>query len=205
MRAADGHAALRHGRHRSEVRLEELPADERARVLQAWYAWTGRSPVPRRHFKLDRGATVEAFERVATQHPVFRVVPAEAVGAALPAGKQVTRDVEPSAVRDLLDDPPRATVGFVERGAVEVLPVRACFGADPHRFGVLAADAPDLEGREVVLMRDAGAYWFELRGISVRGVARRIGPGPEEAGRLTWYAVEPRRVLAWDYNTIRYA
>jgi hypothetical protein len=119
-------------------------------------------------------------------------------------GKAVTRDVEPAAVRDLLDDPPRATVAFVDGEAVELLPVRARFSADTHRFGVLAGDAPGLEGREVVLVRDDGAYWFELRGISVRGVARRLDPPePGEAGGLAWYAIEPRRVLAWDYGTVR--
>ncbi len=53
---------------------------------------------------------------------------------------------------------------------------------------------------------DDGPYWFELRGISVRGVARRgeAPPSRPEAG-LTWYALEPRRVLAWDYAALRRA
>ena len=119
---------------------------------------------------------------------------------------RVTRDVEPSAVRDLREDAPRATVAFVDHGAVELLPVRAHGSGDTHAFAVRAGDAPDLAGREVVFVRDDGAYWFELRGISVRGIARRIdAPEPGEAGGLAWYAVEPRRVIAWDYATIRYA
>lgn len=200
MRAGGGRVVLRHGRHRTEVRLEELPVDRRAPVLRAWYAWTALSPVPRRHFGLPRRADVREFERIAAEHPVFRVVRAETVGATNP----VTRDVEPSAVRDLLDDPPRATLAFMERDATELLPVQARFTTDMHRFGVLAEYAPDVEGREVILLRDDGAYWFELRGISVRGVARRLG-SPQPPGGLVWYAVEPRRILAWDYGTIRYA
>ena len=86
--------------------------------------------------------------------------------------------------------------------SVEVLPVRTHAGADPHLFGVRVEDAPDLAGREVVLMRDGGGYWFELRAISVRGIARRVEP-PGEGGALEWYTVEPRRILAWDYATIR--
>ena len=58
--------------------------------------------------------------------------------------RPVTRDVEPTAVRDLLDEPPRATVAFVERGAVELLPVRARIMGDTHLFAVRAGDAPDL-------------------------------------------------------------
>jgi hypothetical protein len=119
---------------------------------------------------------------------------------------QVTRDVEPSAVGDLFNDAPRSTVAFVEGAAVQLLPVRVRASGDTHAFAVRADDAPDLTGREVVLLRDDGAYWFELRGIYMRGIARRIAaPERGEAGGLAWYAVEPRRVRAWDYATIRYA
>jgi len=41
MRAAAGEVVLRHGNHRSQVRLQGLPANERAPVLQAWYRVTG--------------------------------------------------------------------------------------------------------------------------------------------------------------------
>jgi len=118
--------------------------------------------------------------------------------------RRVTRDVEPSALKDLLEHPPRATVAFVDRDAVEVLPVRARFRADTYQFGVQPEVATDFEHREVVLVIDDGAYWFELRGISVRGLARRTDRGePGETDALAWYAIEPRRILAWDYGAIR--
>jgi hypothetical protein len=118
--------------------------------------------------------------------------------------QRVTRDVEVSAVGDLLDHPPRATVAFVDGGAVDLLPARARFLSGTHLFGVLPDAAPDLANREVVLVIDDGPYWFELRGISVRGVAARIEPpGDGEPARLAWYAITPRRVLAWDYGAIR--
>ncbi len=88
--------------------------------------------------------------------------------------------------------------------AVELLPARARCDAGVHLFGVLLDAAPDLARREVLLDIDDGMYWFELRGISVRGVARRVdSPESGAARRLTWYAIEPRRVLAWDYGAIR--
>ena len=115
----------------------------------------------------------------------------------------VTRDVEPSAVRDLFEDPPRATVAFVEREAVDLVPVQACYRGGTHVFGVVPDGTPDLHHREVLLVLDAGAYWFELRGVSVRGVAERVEwPGAGSSERLVWYAVTPGRVLAWDYDTI---
>jgi hypothetical protein len=122
------------------------------------------------------------------------------------AAHGVTRDVEPSSLKDLLEHPPRATVAFVDRDEPDVLPVRARYRADTYRFGVLPEVATHLENREVVLVMDDGAYWFELRGISVRGLARRIDRAePGQADALVWYAIEPRRILAWDYRAVREA
>ncbi len=123
-----------------------------------------------------------------------------------PAAKRVSRDVSPAALGDLLERPPRAAVAFVEGDEVEVLPARARFGfrEGVHTFAVRAEDAPVLEGREVVLTRDDGPYWFELRAITVRGVATRASAPSGDHGRgLVWYAIDARRVIAWDYGTLR--
>jgi hypothetical protein len=117
-------------------------------------------------------------------------------------GNSVTRDVEPAALRDLLAHPVRATVAFVGGDGVDLVPVRARCAAGSYLFGVAAGAAPDVAGREVVLVIDDGRYWFELRGVSVRGAARRID-SPGETDGLSWYAIAARRVLAWDYGTIR--
>jgi hypothetical protein len=52
--------------------------------------------------------------------------------AARGAVTRVTRDVEPAAVRQLLDDLPRATVAFLDAEAVELLPARARCDAGVH-------------------------------------------------------------------------
>jgi hypothetical protein len=120
-----------------------------------------------------------------------------------PAGR-ITRDVDPTAVSDLLSAPPRATVAFAEEGEVSLLPARASCERGVHRFGVETSAAPDLDRREVVLVRDDGPYWFQPRGISVRGTAVRSPSASGEAGdSLSWYALEPSRVLAWDYRRLR--
>jgi hypothetical protein len=120
------------------------------------------------------------------------------------AEKRVTRDVDPMALRDLLERPPRATVVFVDNDAVDLLPVSARFSGDTHLFAVSTDVAPQLENQEVVLVIDDGPYWFELRGVSVRGVARGVDPpGNGTVEGVTWYTIEPRRVLAWDYGEIR--
>ena len=119
--------------------------------------------------------------------------------------RRVTRDVAPDALRELLDRPPRATVAFVDAGAPDAVPARARVRGGRHLFA-LAATAPALDGREVVLLVDDGPYWFQLRGVSVRGIALRVAPpADEDASGLAWYAIDVRRVLAWDYGAIREA
>jgi hypothetical protein len=123
-----------------------------------------------------------------------------------PPGRRVTRDVDTAAVRDLLDHPPRATVAFVDGGGAAVLPARAHLDGDRRLFAVAAGTAPALDRCEVVLVIDDGWYWFQLRGVSVRGIADRVdGPTGAQAAQLAWYAVDPRRVLAWDYGAVREA
>jgi hypothetical protein len=113
----------------------------------------------------------------------------------------VTRDVALDAVRDLLARPPRASVTFVDDdGRVAIVPVRARF-VDDRPFIGLPADGPDLAGREIVVLVDDGPWWFRLRGASFRGVARRDA----DAEGVVWWAVAPKRVLAWDYGMIRTA
>jgi len=115
--------------------------------------------------------------------------------------RRVIRDVEPEALSDLRACPPRASVAFSDGDAVDVLPARARFDPGAYQFGVSAGTAPDLTHREVVLVIDDGPYWFQLRGVSVRGVAERLHTTPTDG--LAWYAITARRVLAWDYGAIR--
>ena len=120
------------------------------------------------------------------------------------AAHAVTRDVEPSTLEYLLEHPLRASVAFIDRDQADVLPALARYRVDTYRFGVLPGVAPDLENREVVLVIDDGPYWFDLRGISVRGLARRINRAePGETDALAWYTIEPRRILAWNYGALR--
>jgi hypothetical protein len=69
VRAADGRAVMRHGRRR-EVRLVEIPPDERPPVLKAYLA---RAVGARPHIPVDHSAPVEAFEPIAADYPVFRI------------------------------------------------------------------------------------------------------------------------------------
>ena len=74
LEAAGGDAVFRHGRRR-KVHLEEVPVERRAAIIQAWYRRTYVST--RYHFGIDPKAGIEEFERVAYEHPVYRIVFAE--------------------------------------------------------------------------------------------------------------------------------
>lgn len=71
VKAADGSVILRHGR-REEVRLEEVPVNQRTSVLKAYLK---RAPGARPHLPIHKDAPLSEFEHVASQFPVFRVVP----------------------------------------------------------------------------------------------------------------------------------
>ncbi len=71
VRAAQGRVTLRRRRPRA-VRLFEVPVDERAPVIRRY---VGRVPGGRPHIPVDRHAPMEAFEAIASNYPVFRVVP----------------------------------------------------------------------------------------------------------------------------------
>jgi deazaflavin-dependent oxidoreductase (nitroreductase family) len=72
VRAAGGRAVIRHGGRR-EVRLVEVPVDERAPVLKSYL---GRAMGARPHIPVSPGAPIAAFEAVAGRYPVFRFEPA---------------------------------------------------------------------------------------------------------------------------------
>ena len=71
VRAAGGRATLRR-RGVRPVTLVEVPVEERAPVIRRY---VGRVPGGRPHIPVDRHEPVEAFETIASNYPVFRVVP----------------------------------------------------------------------------------------------------------------------------------
>ena len=71
VRASGGEATIHRGR-RQPVRLIEVPVEERAPIIREWYriTWTSTRP----HLRLDPEAGIEEFQRIAADHPVFRIV-----------------------------------------------------------------------------------------------------------------------------------
>ncbi len=74
VRAAGGEAVIRR-RGGEKVRLEEVPAEERAAIIKAYLAKTKMAT--RQHFGVDPKAEIGEFEAIAARHPVFRIVEAD--------------------------------------------------------------------------------------------------------------------------------
>jgi hypothetical protein len=70
LRASGGAAFLKHGRAKPVV-LTEVPAAKRAPILKAWcqIATSGRQ-----HLPVPHDAPIPAFEAIAADYPVFRLV-----------------------------------------------------------------------------------------------------------------------------------
>ena len=70
VRAAGGKAVLHSGGYEN-VRLEEIPVNQRAPLLKAYlYAAPGARP----HVPVDMDAPLAEFEKIAADYPVFRVI-----------------------------------------------------------------------------------------------------------------------------------
>src|SRR5919106_6478834 len=87
VRGAGGQAVLRHGR-REPVRLEEVDPGARAPILKRYVQL---APGARAHIPVDPGAPPAAFERIASQYPVFRVLSADADASPPPPDAHLSR------------------------------------------------------------------------------------------------------------------
>jgi deazaflavin-dependent oxidoreductase (nitroreductase family) len=70
VKAAGGEASLKRGKS-EQVRLEEVPVDQRAPIIQTYLKKTAR--VTKREFGIEPDAPIEEFQRIAPDHPVFRI------------------------------------------------------------------------------------------------------------------------------------
>ncbi|MBN1427481.1 MAG: nitroreductase family deazaflavin-dependent oxidoreductase [Anaerolineae bacterium] len=69
VKAAGGNAILQHG-IREQVILEEIASGQRASILKAYLQ---HAPGARPHIPISKDAPLSAFEKIASDYPVFRV------------------------------------------------------------------------------------------------------------------------------------
>jgi hypothetical protein len=108
--------------------------------------------------------------------------------------KQVTRAVELEDLRDLIEASPRAYLAYVSDGAPEA--VRVASRRSGERWLVTLPPGTSIpDGARVVLLIDDGEFYFELRGVRVRGTLRDTGDGTLE--------FVPEKTVCWDYGSMR--
>jgi hypothetical protein len=112
----------------------------------------------------------------------------------------ITRDVDASAVADLALSPPRAALACTVDDEIVLLPASVTLEepADPAsspRIVQVPEGNTDLADRDVVVIADDGPQWFRLRSLTVRGTAKALGQ--------CTYRVVPKRIVAWDYGSLR--
>jgi hypothetical protein len=117
--------------------------------------------------------------------------------------KRVTRDIGPDSARDLLERVPRACLSFACNQEPEVLPVAVRWQDGRYLVGVPEhASCRPGPGREVVLLVDEGAYFFDLRAIYIRGHLTSAEVPPNALADHLWFEVVPLKEVAWDYGTL---
>ena len=121
--------------------------------------------------------------------------------------RRSTRRVPAEALRELLQAPPRANIAFRTGDTVQAAPVAFRFQAGRYWIGVPRTDTGPLlgPGELVKLLIDDGRWFFQLRGLWIRGhTAATAGQPPGGApGSLAWLELVPDKVVAWDYGILR--
>lgn len=110
----------------------------------------------------------------------------------------ITRAVSPADLAGLLRASRYATVAWVASDGVVAEPVAFDYAGGAYRFGLAPGRFPG--GIEATLVIDAGPFYFDLRGVRVRGIATRL---PTPPGELEWFEAAPEREIAWHYGRMR--
>lgn len=112
---------------------------------------------------------------------------------------EITRAVTPSDLIDLLQSSGRAVVAWGSDGDVVAEPARFRFVDGRYLIGLPGSMLAD--GSEVSVVVDAGPFYFDLRGVRVRGRAALTGERTETGAE--WFEVHPALEVAWHYGTLR--
>lgn len=117
-----------------------------------------------------------------------------------------TRRVQAEDLRQLLEAAPRANVAFRDGDTVQAAPVAFRFQAGRYWIGVPRTQTGSLPGpgELVKLLIDDGRWFFDLRGLWVRGRTATADQPPDgAAASLAWLELTPEKVVAWNYGTLR--
>jgi hypothetical protein len=102
-------------------------------------------------------------------------------------------------LRDLLEAAPRANIAFQAGDGIEATPVAFRFRVGRYWIGIPPADTGPVPGpgELVELLIDNGEWFFDLRGLRVRGPITPADQLPDGASAdLAWFELSAERVVA---------
>lgn len=111
----------------------------------------------------------------------------------------VTRAVTADDLAELLALARRASVAWNRDGQIMATPAAFRFKDGRYLIGVPPETLS--EGAEVTVLIDEGPMYFDLRGVRIRGPVTVVETGRDDG--LHWFAVKPRREVAWHYGSLR--
>jgi len=119
--------------------------------------------------------------------------------------RRITNAVDPERMRDLLERVPRACIAFNSAGIVELVPVEFRLQEGRYWIGVSGESGPVPGPDEPVkLLIDEGMYYFDMRGIWIRGRALFSEERPEGGSpAVNWFQLVPEKFVAWDFGAMR--
>jgi hypothetical protein len=120
-----------------------------------------------------------------------------------PAMKQTTREATLVDVNDLLDRVPHANLAFETSAGIDAIPVGFQRIEGQLWVGIRNSDANPSVGQQAMLLIDDGRYYFELRGLRVRGMLRDAPAPPSLDQAFRWLELEPVKINAWNYGSMR--
>jgi hypothetical protein len=119
---------------------------------------------------------------------------------------RITHAVDSEKMWGLLERVPRACIAFLSAGMVDVLPVEFRFQEGRYWIGISGGGSGPAPGPEesVKLLIDEGMYYFDMRGIWIRGRALFSEERPEAGSpALNWFQLVPEKSIAWDFGAMR--
>ncbi len=118
--------------------------------------------------------------------------------------KQVTRDIDLDAARDLIERVPRARLAFAINDRPHALPVRFEWRDGHYLMGIhKGTQYLPQPGQEVALLIDEGVYYFELRAVYIRGQVQPVEAPSGASAEYAWFEVDISKITAWDYGSMR--
>lgn len=118
--------------------------------------------------------------------------------------KRVTRNIDLTGMRDLLERVPRACISFACDHGPQAQPIMFVWHDGRYLAGLPEeADRWPSPEQEVVLLIDEGVHYFELRAVYVRGKLTPAKPPQHAPANRMWFEVVPLKTVAWDYGRFR--